>query len=231
MTAYHDHDYGTATAPADDEEDAATSTATGDDLGGSLADDEDDADFDDDAEDGDAEEDDAEEGDVIVVAEVIDAGDQPGTESLYLADAADDSEAAPSGFAAEPVAGTDPVASTDAVASTDPDMTAGQDLAAGATPELAGQYDSSNLSQQWHDIQARFVDDPADAVRLAAQAAEAAVTELISVLQGRQSALASGTDGASRPDTEQLRSILRECRTLCQDVAEMGRRLTQTAVS
>jgi hypothetical protein len=216
MTPHQDQDYGTATATAEDQEDAATGTAAGDDLG----DDEDDADVVDVEDDADVEdvedvEDDAdvEDDDVLVVAAVTDASEQPGTASQYPADVAGDSVASPSGYRAEPLAVEDPVASTD------PDLAVGRDL------------DSVNLSQQWHDIQARFVDDPADAVRLAAQAAEAAITELVSALHSRQSALTPGTADAARPDTEQLRSILRECRTLCQDVAEMGRRLTQTAAS
>jgi hypothetical protein len=205
MTAYHDQDYGTAAPPAQDEQDEVTGTAAGGGVDSGLVDsglvdsglpdEEDDADFadddaaDDDAEDDDAEDDDAADDDVIVVAEVIDVSEEPGT------------------------------ASQDPVASADPVVAAGQGQA------------SANLSQQWHDIQARFVDDPADAVRLAAQATETAVTELVSVLQSRQSALTSGPASTDQPDTEQLRSILRECRTLCQDVAEMGRRLTQTAAS
>jgi hypothetical protein len=209
MTPHHDQDYGTATAPAEDEEDAATGTAVGGDLDGDL-----DGDLGDGEDDADFEDDDVEDDDVIVVAAVTDASEQPGTASEYPAAApAGDSVASPSGLDAEPLAGDDPVASTD------------PDLAAGRDP------DSANLSQQWHDIQARFVDDPADAVRLAAQAAEAAITELVSALHSRQSALTPGTADAARPDTEQLRSILRECRTLCQDVAEMGRRLTQAAAS
>jgi hypothetical protein len=156
--------------------------------------------------------------DVIVVAEVIDAdpaADQnPGTAGQYPGAAVSDTSPAAIRTGTLPGAGRG--TATDAVSGSDP--VTGPDAVTG-----------TNLSQQWHDIQARFVDDPADAVRLAARAAEAAVSELVTALQDRQSALVPGTTADGREDTEQLRSILRECRTFCQDVAEMGRRLGQVA--
>jgi hypothetical protein len=80
-----------------------------------------------------------------------------------------------------------------------------------------------DLGQQWHDIQAGFVDDPRLAVELAAQATAAALSALASDLQERQSAL--GQSGAD--DTEQLRSALQGYRDLCQDIEAAGRQLPQ----
>jgi hypothetical protein len=84
---------------------------------------------------------------------------------------------------------------------------------------------STNLGPQWHDIQARFVDDPRDAVQLAAEAADAALKALASSLhQQRARLLPPATDPASH-DTEQLRSALRQYRQFCQGIAELGGRM------
>jgi hypothetical protein len=86
----------------------------------------------------------------------------------------------------------------------------------------------TELSQQWRDIQAAFVDDPRDAVGLAAEAAEAAVNGVIDVLRSRREALgAAAGDSAEHRDTEQLRGELRQYRALCQNLAEIGRRLAR----
>lgn len=90
---------------------------------------------------------------------------------------------------------------------------------------VAGEAD---LGQQWHDIQAMFVDDPPGSVELAAAAAEAAVSALMQTLHQRQSALApAGSTSADPGGTEQLREALRGYRIFCQSLSEIGQRLTQ----
>lgn len=87
---------------------------------------------------------------------------------------------------------------------------------------------SLDLTQQWHDIQARFVDDPPGAVQLAARAAEQALGVLVASLRERQSELAHVTaDSSADQDTERLRGALRNYRVLCQNAAEIGRQITR----
>jgi hypothetical protein len=89
---------------------------------------------------------------------------------------------------------------------------------------------SVDLGQQWHDIQAMFVDDPRGSVELAAAAAESAVSALMEMLHQRQSALApAGTSSADPGGTEQLREALRSYRIFCQSLTEIGQRLAQPA--
>ena len=77
---------------------------------------------------------------------------------------------------------------------------AGRARAVTTAPAGAGQWHrrwpapravaaSGGLSEQWHDIQAIFVDDPHGSVELAAAAAEAAVSALVESLPQRQAAL------------------------------------------
>jgi hypothetical protein len=87
-----------------------------------------------------------------------------------------------------------------------------------------------DLGQQWHDIQALFVDDPRGSVELAAAAADAAVTALVDRLHQRQSALAqTGSTSADPGGTEQLREALRSYRIFSQNLTEIGQRLAQPA--
>jgi hypothetical protein len=66
--------------------------------------------------------------------------------------------------------------------------------------------------QQWHEIQADFVDDPYGAVRQAVEAADAAITALGADLHRQLPDLtASGSDGSGQ-DTEQLRIAVQRCR-------------------
>lgn len=88
----------------------------------------------------------------------------------------------------------------------------------------------AELGQQWHDIQAMFVDDPRGSVELAAAAADSAVSALMETLHQRQSALApAGTSSADPGGTEQLRAALRSYRIFCQSLTEIGQSLTQPA--
>ena len=77
------------------------------------------------------------------------------------------------------------------------------------------------LSEQWHDIQAMFVDDPQGSVQRAAAAADDAVSALVESLRQRQAVLGP----ADPADTEQLRSTLRSYRIFCQRVADLDEQL------
>ncbi len=103
------------------------------------------------------------------------------------------------------------------------DLGAPANAAAGtATGAPAG---NGGLSEQWHDIQAMFVDDPQGSVQRAAQAADAAVSTLVESLRQSQAALVP-TGMASEPaDTEQLRSALRHYRVFCQRIADLDEQL------
>jgi hypothetical protein len=95
-------------------------------------------------------------------------------------------------------------------------------------PTAAGPTAGAGLSQEWRDIQAAFVDDPRDAVRLAAEATNAALSGVIDSLRRRYDALsAPAADSPEHRDTEQLRGELRQYRVLCQNLAEIEQRLAQ----
>jgi hypothetical protein len=82
-----------------------------------------------------------------------------------------------------------------------------------------------DLSEQWHDIQAMFVDDPQGSVDRAAAAADDAVSALVETLRRRLSAGPACDLG----DTEQLRSTLRSYRDFCQRVADLDEELLQAS--
>jgi hypothetical protein len=113
--------------------------------------------------------------------------------------------------------------STDAVpASTVPASTVPAD-----TVPANGRQSAAALSEQWHDIQASFVDDPRGAVERAADAADAAVSALSSSLREYQASLAPSDAGAADdPDTEHLRTALRGYRVLCQNIEDMRQQLS-----
>ena len=93
-----------------------------------------------------------------------------------------------------------------------------------ASSEPAGSEPAGNepgLSEQWHDIQAMFVDDPQGSVDRAAAAADDAVSALVETLRRRLPAGPAGDLG----DTEQLRSTLRSYRDFCQRVADLDEEL------
>jgi hypothetical protein len=125
-------------------------------------------------------------------------------------------------------------ASTTAMTGTPPDAYMSDGLQSEADGSDNGRVEDSmrpaDLGQQWHDIQAMFVDDPRGSVDLAAAAADAAVSALVQTLQQRQSALApAGGTSADPGGTEQLREALRSYRIFCQSLAEIGQRLAQPA--
>jgi hypothetical protein len=84
----------------------------------------------------------------------------------------------------------------------------------GATDPTAGQplvSDAAGLRNRWRDVQAGFVDDPADAVRAAAGLVEEAVQARVAALHQQRETL-EATAGEAR--TEQLRVALRRYRTV-----------------
>jgi hypothetical protein len=83
----------------------------------------------------------------------------------------------------------------------------------------------ARLSQQWHEIQAMFVDDPQASVQRAAQVANAAVTGLAESLRRRQAALVPAVNSHEASATEQLRGALREYRMLCERIADLAEEL------
>jgi hypothetical protein len=87
---------------------------------------------------------------------------------------------------------------------------------------------SSGLSEQWHDIQAMFVDDPQGSVERAAQEAEAAVSALVESLRQRQAALVPAGTSTTPSDTEQLRAALRGYRLFCERLAGLEEQLPRS---
>jgi hypothetical protein len=138
-------------------------------------------------------------------------------------------------FRADPLPASDPdlVVLPDGDDVSDGEPPAGEVVAApeddldGAATDSPMAADSrpADLGEQWHDIQAMFVDDPPGSVQRAAAVADAAVSALAEELRERQAAL-SAADG-DPADTEQLRETLRGYRILCQNLADVGTQLLQ----
>jgi hypothetical protein len=102
----------------------------------------------------------------------------------------------------------------------------GTDASGGTVaPGLAA---SSGLSEQWHDIQAMFVDDPQGSVERAAQEAEAAVSALVESLRQRQAALVPSGTSTAPSDTEQLRAALRGYRLFCERLVGLEEQLPRS---
>jgi hypothetical protein len=74
--------------------------------------------------------------------------------------------------------------------------------------------------QRWSEILAAFVDDPRGAVKMAADAVDSAIEEVMASARARQQALASFWQGGET-DTEQLRIALREYRRFGAQVRQM----------
>jgi len=75
------------------------------------------------------------------------------------------------------------------------------------TPDSPG----SISPERWSEILVAFVDDPRGSVKMAAEAVNLAIEEVVSSLRARQRALASSWQ-ATEADTEQLRTVLRQYR-------------------
>jgi hypothetical protein len=97
--------------------------------------------------------------------------------------------------------------------------------AAADEPVEGGAGANGAISEQWHDIQAMFVDDPQGSVQRAAQAADEAVSALVESLRRRQAALVPAGVPSDRGETEQLRAALRSYRIFCQRVAVLDEQL------
>jgi hypothetical protein len=75
--------------------------------------------------------------------------------------------------------------------------------------------------QRWSEILATFVDDPRGSVKMAADAVDSAIEEIVTSVRARQQALASSWQD-SGADTEQLRSALREYRSFGAQIQRMS---------
>jgi hypothetical protein len=75
--------------------------------------------------------------------------------------------------------------------------------------------------QRWSEILVAFVDDPRGSVKMAADAVDQAIEEVVTSVRARQRALASSWQG-SDTDTEQLRTVLREYRRFGIQVQQMS---------
>ena len=120
---------------------------------------------------------------------------------------------------------------SDYISPADPAATADGLFPAAATTGPAGQQGVGALGQQWHDIQAMFVDDPRGSVQLAAEAADAAVSSLVESMRERQAGLrpAAGSASSDPADTEQLRGALRTYRMVCETVQDLALRFPQVS--
>ena len=85
--------------------------------------------------------------------------------------------------------------------------------------EPVAQYERSDTTEQWQDIQALFVDDPRGSVQLALQAVDGALATFVDGLRERQAALAPD---ARLGDTERLRATLRSSRAFWENLVRLG---------
>jgi hypothetical protein len=86
-----------------------------------------------------------------------------------------------------------------------------------AAPDAPG----SISPQRWREILASFVDDPRGSVKMAADAVDSAIAEVMASVRARQRGLASSWQ-SSETDTEQLRLALREYRRFGAQVRQMS---------
>jgi hypothetical protein len=91
-----------------------------------------------------------------------------------------------------------------------------------AAPSRGSADSPGSISpQRWSEILVSFVDNPRDSVKLAADAVDSAIEEVVASVRARQRALASSWQG-SDTDTEQLRIALREYRRFGAQVRQMS---------
>jgi hypothetical protein len=113
-----------------------------------------------------------------------------------------------------------------AVSPVPPTATAAPSPAGAPAPAAAvspGSADSpgSISPQRWSEILVSFVDNPRGSVKMAADAVDSAIEEVVASVRARQRALASSWQG-SETDTEQLRIALREYRRFGAQVRQMS---------
>jgi hypothetical protein len=75
--------------------------------------------------------------------------------------------------------------------------------------------------QRWSEILVSFVDSPRGSVKMAADAVDSAIEEVVASVRARQRALSSSWQ-SSETDTEQLRITLREYRRFGAQVRQMS---------
>jgi hypothetical protein len=92
--------------------------------------------------------------------------------------------------------------------------------AAAALPAAAGSP-GVIAPQHWSEILATFVDDPRGSVKMAADAVDSAIEEIVTSVRVRQQALASSWQD-SGADTEELRTSLREYRRFGAQIQQMS---------
>jgi hypothetical protein len=149
-------------------------------------------------------------------------GGAPATESAPSV-----GEPAPAPPVSESPAGTDapaPVLAEDLVvldaetAVKDPALTETRpEPAETAAPDAPG----SISPQRWSEILVSFVDNPRGSVKMAADAVDSAIEEVMASVRARQRALASSWQ-SSETDTEELRIALREYRRFGAQVRQMS---------
>jgi hypothetical protein len=86
-----------------------------------------------------------------------------------------------------------------------------------AAPDAPG----SISPQRWSEILVSFVDNPRGSVKMAADAVDSAIEEVMASVRARQRALASSWQ-SSETDTEELRIALREYRRFGAQVRQMS---------
>jgi hypothetical protein len=165
---------------------------------------------------------------------VVTAGDTEAAreqEAARGAEAARDPEAQDGGAAHDAAAGHgvvtagDTEAAHETEAARDPEVTqvppaAGAEAEPGAAPAAGSDSPGGMSAQRWHEILARFVDDPRGSVTMAADAVNSAMDEFVNSVRARQRALASSWQG-SDTDTEQFRTALLDYRNFWQQVQQM----------
>jgi hypothetical protein len=133
---------------------------------------------------------------------------------------------APAGAARDPAetagAARDPAETTGAARDPAEITGAAPEPAAPEPGEAAAPESPGSISpQRWSEILAGFVDDPRGSVKMAADAVDAAIEEVVTSVRARQRDLASSWQG-SEADTEQLRLALREYRRFGAQVRQMS---------
>jgi hypothetical protein len=126
----------------------------------------------------------------------------------YQDDQAGEPSDVPAEVAAATAAAGAPATGSAATAAVPADALPGAGEAAAATPLVS---DAERLRNRWRDVQASFVDDPADAVRAAGELVEEAVQAMVASLHQQRETL-EATGGEAR--TEQQRVALRRYRTV-----------------
>jgi hypothetical protein len=121
----------------------------------------------------------------------------------------------PAETAGEPAVTQEPPTTTAA-----PSPAGAPSSAAAASPGSADSPGSIS-PQRWSEILVSFVDNPRGSVKMAADAVDSAIEEIMASVRARQRALASSWQ-SSETDTEQLRIALREYRTFGAQVRQMS---------